>query len=61
VVEADAMGCQIITAPADVLKKLPLLGTKSGAELSLGAVQAFREDAIAAGLRLEVTASRAAE
>jgi transaldolase len=61
VVEADAMGCQIITAPADVLKKLPLLGTKSGAELSLGAVQAFREDAIAAGLRLDVPASRAAE
>jgi transaldolase len=61
VVEADAMGCQIITAPADVLKKLPSLGTKSGAELSLGAVQAFREDAIAAGLRLDVPASRAAE
>ncbi len=61
VVEADAMGCQIITAPADVLKKLPTLGTKSGAELSLGAVQSFREDAIAAGLRLDVPASRAAE
>ncbi|HMJ44669.1 MAG TPA: transaldolase family protein [Pseudolabrys sp.] len=61
VVEADAMGCQIITAPADVLKKLPSLGTKSGAELSLGAVQAFREDAIAAGLRLDVPASHAAE
>lgn len=61
VVEADAMGCQIITAPANVLKKLPSLGTKSGAELSLGAVQAFREDAIAAGLRLDVPASRAAE
>jgi transaldolase len=61
VVEADAMGCQIITAPADVLKKLPALGTKSGAELSLGAVKSFREDAIAAGLRLDVPASRAAE
>lgn len=57
VVEADAMGCQIITAPADVLKKLPLLGTKSAAELSLGAVQAFRQDAINAGLRLKVPAS----
>src|SRR5690348_9031193 len=33
VVEADAMGCQIITAPADVLKKLPMLGTATGAEL----------------------------
>ena len=30
VVEADAMGCHIITAPADVLKKLPGLGTKTG-------------------------------
>jgi transaldolase len=61
VVEADAMGCHIITAPADVLKKLPVLGTKTAAELSLGAVKAFRDDAIAAGLRLEVLASRAAE
>lgn len=54
VIEADAMGCQIITAPADVLKKLPMLGTKSAEELSLGAVQAFRQDAINAGLRLDV-------
>lgn len=61
VIEADAMGCQIITAPADVLKKLPALGTQSPADLSLGAVKSFREDAIAAGLRLDVPASRAAE
>jgi transaldolase len=61
VIEADAMGCQIITAPADVLKKLPALGTKSPADLSLGAVKSFREDAIAAALRLDVPASRAAE
>ena len=61
VVEADAMGCHIITAPADVLKKLPALGTRTDAELSLGAVQAFREDALAAGLRMTVPASRAAE
>jgi transaldolase len=61
VVEADAMGCHIITAPADVLKKLPLLGTKSAAELSLGAVNAFREDALAAGLKLAVPSSQAAE
>ncbi|HVV62792.1 MAG TPA: transaldolase family protein [Pseudolabrys sp.] len=61
VVEADAMGCHIITAPADVLKKLPALGTKSGAEISLDAVKAFRSDAIAAGLQLSVPASRAAE
>lgn len=54
VVEADAMGCHIITAPADVLKKLPALGTMSPNELSLSAVKAFREDAIAAGLNLEI-------
>jgi transaldolase len=61
VVEADNMGCHIITAPADVLNKLPGLGTKTGAELSLGAVKSFREDAIAAGLKLDVPKSRAAE
>ena len=61
VVEADAMGCHIITAPADVLKKLPSLGTQTPAELSLAAVKAFRDDAVAAGLRLAVPASRAAE
>ena len=61
VVEADAMGCHIITAPADVLKKMPALGTRSGAELALDAVKAFRDDALAAGLTLDVPASRAAE
>ncbi|MCW5692463.1 MAG: transaldolase [Pseudolabrys sp.] len=54
VVEADEMGCHIITAPFDVLKKLPNLGTKTGAELSLAAVKAFRTDAVAAGLTLKV-------
>jgi transaldolase len=61
VVEADAMGCHIITAPNDVLKKLPALGTKTGAELSRGAVVAFRDDAVAAGLTLKTPAARAAE
>ncbi|HTT46431.1 MAG TPA: transaldolase family protein [Pseudolabrys sp.] len=61
VVEADGMGCHIITAPADVLKKLPALGTRSAAELSLEAVKAFRADALAAGLQLSHPASRAAE
>ena len=56
VIEADEMGCHIITAPADVLKKLPAIGTMSPAELSLGAVKAFREDALAAGLTLQVPA-----
>ena len=52
VVEANAIGCHIITAPNDVLKKLPGLGSKSGEELSLNAVQAFRKDALSADLRL---------
>ena len=54
VVEADGMGCHIITAPADVLRKLPALGSMTAAELSLAAVRAFREDALAAGLSLEM-------
>jgi transaldolase len=61
VVEAENIGCHIITAPADVLKKLPGLGKMTDAELSLAAVKSFREDAIAAGLRLSIAASRAAE
>ncbi|HWM49395.1 MAG TPA: transaldolase family protein [Xanthobacteraceae bacterium] len=61
VVEADAMGCHIITAPADVLGKLPAIGTKTAADLSLSAVKAFRDDALSAGLTLRVPASRAAE
>jgi transaldolase len=62
VVEADAIRCHIITAPADVLKKLPALGSRTAAELSLDAVRAFREDAVAAGLTLPIPApARAAE
>ncbi len=61
VIEADEIGCHIITAPADVLKKLPAMGSKNAAELSLAAVQSFRDDALAAGLRLNLPASRAAE
>jgi transaldolase len=61
VLEAEEMGCHIITAPADILKKLPALGSKTAAELSLDAVKAFREDALSAGLQLAVPASRAAE
>lgn len=52
VIEADEMGCHIITAPADVLNKLPGLGTRSATELSLDAVKAFRQDALAANLTL---------
>jgi transaldolase len=54
VVEANDLGCHIITAPADVLKKLPLLGTKTAAALSLDAVRAFHDDAMKTGLSLAV-------
>lgn len=54
VIEADHMGCHIITAPIDILKKLPALGTKTGDQLSLDAIKAFREDALAAGLTLDL-------
>jgi transaldolase len=61
VIEADQMRCHIITAPASVLKKLPALGRKTAAELSLDGVKAFREDALAADLSLPLPARRAAE
>jgi transaldolase len=54
VIEADEIGCHIITAPADILKKLPAIGSKTAAELSLDGVKAFRTDAIAAGLTLKL-------
>jgi transaldolase len=50
VIEANEMQCHIITAPAVVLKKLPSLGTKTAAELSLDAVRTFRKDAESAAL-----------
>ena len=62
VIEADGMGCHIITAPADILKKLAAIGTRTGEELSLDAVKAFRDDALAAGLTLQIPGpARAAE
>ncbi len=61
VIEANEMRCHIITAPAAVLNKLPSLGTKTAAELSLDAVKAFRQDAVSAALTLPLAAPRAAE
>ena len=52
IIEADRLGCHIITAPADVLKKLSALGTKTPQELSLDAVKAFRNDALSTKLTL---------
>jgi transaldolase len=59
VLEADEMKCHIITTPSSVLNKLPALGTKQGTELSLQAVNAFREDAVSAGLSLPLAADAA--
>ena len=61
VLEANEIGCHIITALAAVLTKLPSIGSKTAAELSLNAVRAFRQNALAAGLTLPVALPRAAE
>ncbi|MEX0591237.1 MAG: transaldolase family protein [Xanthobacteraceae bacterium] len=58
VIEADQMGCHIITAPADILKKLTALGTKTAERLSLDGVKAFYDDTQAAGLILPVSGAR---
>jgi transaldolase len=47
VVQANNIGCHIITATSDILKKLDLLG-KDLNEFSLDTVKLFRNDAIAA-------------
>lgn len=51
VVQADSIGCHIITATPDILKKLPMLGTDLAA-LSLDTVRMFHRDAVAAGFKL---------
>jgi transaldolase len=51
VVQADRIGCHIITVTHDLLKKLPLLG-RNLAEYSLDTVRMFRRDAVAAGYTL---------
>jgi transaldolase len=58
VIEADRMGCHIITAPADILKKLTALGTKTAEDLALDGVKAFRTDTLAAGLTLNTSGAR---
>jgi transaldolase len=54
VFQADAVGCHVITATADVLNKLPLVG-KDLTAFSLETVEMFRQDAIAAGFTIPVT------
>jgi transaldolase len=51
VVQADQVGCHIITVTHDLLKKLESLG-KNLDQFSLETVQMFRRDAIAAGFSL---------
>lgn len=51
VVQADDIGCHVITATPDILKKLPLLG-KPLRDYSLETVKMFYEDGLAAGYRL---------
>jgi transaldolase len=47
VVQADDIGCHIITCTSDIIKKLPTLGKELG-QFSLETVQLFYEDATAA-------------
>jgi transaldolase len=51
VVQADAVGCHIITATSDILAKLPTLG-KDLDEFSLDTVKMFRDDGLKAGFQL---------
>jgi transaldolase len=51
VFQADAVGCHIITATTDILKKLQLVG-KDLAVYSLDTVKMFFEDARASGIEL---------
>jgi transaldolase len=52
IVQADAIGCQIITVTHDLLKKLPLLG-RDLSEYSLDTVKMFVNDARAAQFTLD--------
>jgi transaldolase len=51
IIQADAIGCHIITVTADILKKLPLMG-KDLTEYSLDTVKMFHNDAHKAGYAL---------
>jgi transaldolase len=51
VIQADEVGCHVITVTHDLLKKLPLLG-KDLDEYSLETVQMFHRDGVSAGYQL---------
>ena len=50
-VQAESIGCHIITATPDILKKLELIG-RDLAEYSLDTVKMFHRDAAQAGFQL---------
>jgi transaldolase len=51
VFQADEVGCHVITATTDILKKLPLIG-KDLTKFSQETVQMFRRDAVKSGYSL---------
>jgi transaldolase len=55
VFQADQVGCHVITATADVLNKLAVVG-KDLTAYSLETVEMFRKDAVAAGFTIPVSA-----
>ena len=55
--QADSVGCHIITATHDILKKLPLVG-KDLTEFSLETVEMFYSDALASGFTVASPAGR---
>lgn len=54
VFQADAIGCHVITATNDILKKLSLIG-KDLEEYSLETVAMFRDDALKANFTIDTT------
>ena len=53
ILQADAIGCHIITATSDILAKLSLIG-KDLLAFSLETVQMFRQDAVRAGFAIDI-------
>ena len=51
--QANEVGCQIITVPHDILKKISLIG-KNLNTLSLETVQMFLKDAFKAGFKIDI-------
>lgn len=57
VLQANDVGCHVITATPDLLAKLPLIG-KDLSEYSLETVKMFHQDAVAAGFGIDVQRKR---